>query len=330
MHATVFLSDSQSTEVSGMAVLYGSDRYLKSEALNAITQIYLGEERDSSLTKFQGKEIELRTVIDELRTVSMWGDRRLVVVEDADDFVSTYRKELEKYINSPAKKSLLVLWVKSWPKNTRLAKAISKMGVAIECQQLKGQAQIRWVIDIAASAHQKKLSTEAAALLVHLIGGDFGMLKQELEKLASYVGEKKIVSPEDIRKMVGGWRTETTWTMLQGVRDGNSNLSLKCLVQLLHSGEAPQKLMGGIAFVFRKVAQAVETTREGLPLSQALQAAGVFPREISLWSNYLRRVGRPEAEKISQRLHLADSALKGQSRINPQFLLEKLLVELAG
>jgi DNA polymerase-3 subunit delta len=134
--------------------------HLKSTALNWLRSVILNDD-ETGLTRFAGKDADLQTVSDELRTVSMWGDRRLVVVEDADEFVTKYRPGLEKYAQAPAKKSALVLDVKSWPKTTRLAKQVAQTGLEIECTELKGVAL--WVVEGGPDAH--RTSTECGARL---------------------------------------------------------------------------------------------------------------------------------------------------------------------
>ena len=86
----------------------------------------------------------------------------------------------------------------------------------------------------------------------------------------------------------------------------------------------------GITFVFRKLAIATELARQGTSLSAALKQAGVFPRDVSPATRYLRRIGRPRAEKIYSWLLEADTAMKGGSRLPERIQLETLLVRLGG
>ena len=73
-------------------------------------------------------------MIEELSTVAMFGGgRRLVVVEEADDFVSQYRPQLEDYVARPARSGVLVLDLKTFPSNTRLYKAVAADGLAVDC-----------------------------------------------------------------------------------------------------------------------------------------------------------------------------------------------------
>jgi len=259
----------------------------------------------------------------------MWGDRRLVIVDEADEFVTKHRSGLEKYAAAPAKKSVLVLDVKSWPKTTRLAKQIATTGLDIECTELKGVALSKWLQDTARDVHQAELNRDAAALLIELIGNELGLLDQELSKLGSFVGQGGTITAEAVRAMVGGWRMETTWAMTDAVRDGDLGHALKDLNDLLFHGEAPQKLIGGIHFVFRKLAYGTDLSRKQ-PLEAALREAGIFPQAIGPSTAYLRRLGRANAEHLIQKLLQADLNMKGGSRLPERLQLEQMLIGLSG
>ena len=329
MHAVEFLRKPSAADAA-FVVLHGSESTLKSSALGAISKAVLGEEADETSLVRLDPEADWARVRDELATVSMFTSRRMVVVEDADDFVSQHRGQLESYIDKPSKKSTLVLDIKSWKKNTRLAKRLDEQGLEIDCSELAGPKLIGWLVDSAEGGYGKQLSRDAAALMVELAGTGLGLLEQELGKLASYVGDQPRITPEDVRQMVGGWKAETTWTMLDAVRDGDPGTALGCLEKLLTAGEAGPKLLGGVSFVFRKLADATERSREGVQLPAALKDAGVFFRDIEKAERYLRRVKRPRAEKILARLLKADSDLKGGSQLSDRLQMELLLLWLAG
>jgi DNA polymerase-3 subunit delta len=331
MHAADYLKSPDKYGTAPLIVLHGSEWSLKQSATHAITRIvFASDDDDLSVTRFVGKQTELREVRDELLTVSMFADSRLVVVEEADEFITRYRSGLEDYADKPAQSSVLVLDCKSWRKNTKLAKKVAAAGLEIECSELTGGRLVKWIIDEATQTHQKQLSRDAAALLVELVGPGLGLLGQELSKLASYVGPVDRITPEDVRTLVGGWKAETTWTMTGAVRDGDVSLALTCLDQLLTAGEAPQKLLGGINFVFKKLTRATEISRAGTPLNVALKQSGVFPRDVDASASFLRRIGRPRAEKLLARLVQADSDLKGASRLPDRLQMERLLLDLSG
>ena len=327
MHATE-LPRRQPETWPCVIALAGTERALKASTRELILKDVLPEEDDSP-TSFSGKETEMKTVRDELRTLSMWGERRVVIVENADEFVTENRSALEKYCQTPAKKSLLILDVKSLPKNTRLFKSIQKSGLVVECTELKGAALKKWIRETAGSQHDRQNSPEAVTLLIELVGNSLGLLSQELAKLAAYVGDLPEIDQQAVRRLVGGWKAETTWAMTNAVRDGDLDLALFHLDRLLGSGESPFRILGGVSSVFRKFATATEIARQGTPLQSALQKAGVFPNDVSSSAGYLRRIGRPRAEQISGWLLEADASLKGGSRIALRLQVEMLLVRLS-
>lgn len=329
LHATDILGAKTEFRRVPVVVLFGTERFLKLEVLKRIPGCQ-GDEADLALTRVEGRQADLRTVLTDLTTVSMFGDQRMVLIEDADDFVTEHRVALEKYVAHPARTALLILDVKSWPKNTRLYKAVEAVGVAVECSELKGAALVKWLQKLAADEFGRQLDRDTAALIVQLAGDSAGLLQQEVAKLASYVGDNNVITQADVVQVVGGWRTETTWVMLDAVRDQQLGKALEALDKLLLAGEAPQKILGGTTFSFRKLAEATEAARTGTPLPEALRTAGVIPFSVAPGEQYLRRIGFEKASRILQWLVEADHDMKGGSKVDPRLLLERLFVRLSG
>lgn len=333
IHATDYLKDPAANPPAAMTVLYGAERHLKREVFEALRKSVLGSEDDDdiSLTRFSGNDVELKTVADELRTVSMWGDTRLVAVDDDDDaFVKKFRSGLESYLKSPAKKSVLVLLVKSWAKTTRLAKDVAKSGLAIECAELKGAALFRWLADACETEFGKQISRDACALVVEMAGAELGLLNQELAKLAAYVGDRPRIAPDDVRAVVGGWTTQTAFQMIDALVDGRLDRSLTLLDELLRAGESPHRILGAITFSFRKIAVATDAAAHGTKLGAALVETGIFRNRVGNSENYLRRIGYREATATYKRLLKTDGELKGGARVSERVALERLLVQLSG
>lgn len=332
MHATEFEKQSEQALSATLIVLFGSESHLKASTTSSLCRVLLGTPLEDSigLTRLTGKDVDFRTVRDEVQTVSMFSPLKLVVVETADDFVSNYRAQLEGFADKPVGKSKLILDVSKWPKNTKLAKKIDKHGLAIECSELTGGALTSWLIKQAKEVYQKQLSRDAGTLMAELAGTGLGLLDQELQKLSSYVGDREKIGVDDVRTLVGGWKAETTWTMINAIRDDQVDLALTSLQKLLYAGEAPQKILGGINFVFKKIAHATELSRKGQALPSALKDAGVYYRETDAVQQYLRRIRRPRAERILSRLAQADYDLKGGSRLPNELQMEQLVLWLAG
>lgn len=330
MLATEYLKQPADHDAEPVVVIYGKERFLKQAALAAVVRAVLGDgDGDQPASRVDGKsELELKSVTDELRTISMWGGRRLVIVEDADEFVSNNRAGLEKYLERPAKTGVLVLEVKSWPSNTRLAKSVAKIGLPIECTELKGQALLRWMQEHARGAHGVELPREAAALMVDFAGDSLGLLDQEIAKLAAYVGDRKSITIEDVRLLVGGWKAETTFAMLDALQDGDLATALAHLGKLYDARQASEFTLGGIAHALRPLARVTALTAHGEKMAPAIVAAGVYPKARERAEKFLRRIGRPRAERLLAHLLRADGRIKCEGRAQERRVIERLLVEL--
>jgi DNA polymerase-3 subunit delta len=333
MQASAFLKSPSKHKAAPFTVVFGSERFLKRAALDSLIAGLIGtaDGADSPVQRFTGTNAEYSAVMDAVRTVSMWSPVQVVVLDEADDFVSEHRGQLEKFAEKPARGGVLILDLKSFPSNTRLAKKVAETGLVIDCSPPRPAEAPGWAIEWAESRHGKKLERSAAALLVELAGVDLGMLDQELAKLAAYVGKSNTIDAEAVRGLVGGWKAETTWKMLDAVRDGQLSTALHLLDKLLAAGEHPLKLLGGVNYSWRAYAAAARSAVAGMPLQQALESAGVKPFAIAAAMSYLRRVGRHQALQFSRRLLQADLEIKGRgSGIPDRAVLERLLVQLAG
>ena len=163
--------------------LVGNDGFLQLQELAKLA-ILLGKEAQRA--DFDGESALLADVLDELRCYSMFGGgcAKLVVVRNADDFVSRYREQLEDYVAQPSDSGTLVLRLGSLPANHKIYKLIEKAGQVIKCEPPGEAGLARWAIEHAKSAHRVTLAPDAAKLLVELVGADLGRLDTEIAKLA--------------------------------------------------------------------------------------------------------------------------------------------------
>lgn len=333
MHATDYLKNPAKHADAPVVVLIGDERFLQRSVLDELKQQVLAGD-ELGLTEFDGKDVKLKSVMDELRTVSMWGDKRLVVVDRADDFVTEHRPKLETYVNEPARKSVLVLVVKKFPKTTRLYKAADKAGLVVQCEPLKSGALVTWLSGQAKDEFSKTLDRPAANLMVELVGENLGRLSQELDKLANYVGDRAAINADDVAKLVGGWKAETTWALVDAIMVGRVGEALGCLEKLLAAREAPLMIVGGMAFKFRQLFIAADLARGGKRLNAALTEAGVWRNQLGISESYLRRIGRPRAEQIGRLLLNTRDRLGGGAgsltRDQERITMERLIVALGG
>src|SRR5918997_1158221 len=84
----------------------GSDAFLQ---LQKLREVLAALPADAQRIDADGERAELAEVLDELRSFAMFGGSKVVVVRDADAFVSRFREQLEDYVASPTDSGTLVL-----------------------------------------------------------------------------------------------------------------------------------------------------------------------------------------------------------------------------
>lgn len=317
----------------------GDDAFLKREVRAAIRRHVLGQEQDEfCLSTFAGRDVALRDVLDALATVSLFGSGgRLVVVEDADDFVSAQRAELEAYVERPFRDSVLMLEVKSWPKTTRLAKAVAACGLTVECKPLTEAQTKRWLAERAKAHYDVRLDAAAADVLLELLPPDLGILDQELAKLSLLAGNLGAIDATLVCENVGGWRTRTTWEMVDAAADGRAANAMQQLARLVAAGEKPHGLLPQMSYSLRQLAAATQLVEvaeahgKRLPLQAALKQAGVPPFKLATAERQLRQLGRDRGKQLTGWLLAADLAIKGHNSadVRARIELERLIVRLS-
>jgi DNA polymerase-3 subunit delta len=339
VEAIDYLASPAKHPVRPVCALFGDQAFLQREALVTLRrQVAPEADGDFSIATLDGETVELVQVLDELATIAMFGGGgRLVIVENADNFVSRHRAALEQYAARPKGSSTLALVVRSWPANTRLAKQVAEAGLAIECKAPTPARLAKWLVRWAKQRHGATLTPDAADALVEQVEPELGLLDQELAKLAAVAGPGVEIDDALVTQAVGGWRTKTVWELLDAALEGQTATALAQLDRLLLAGEAPIALLGQVASNLRRFAAAVrfveqtELTGRRTNLRSALQQAGVKPFVLAKAEGQMRRLGRERAGKLYRWLLEADLALKGSSSspARGRLLLEQFVVRLA-
>jgi DNA polymerase-3 subunit delta len=310
-------------------VLHGDEAFLKRQVLALLRAQILGESAESmGLATHAGDKAIFATVVEELQTLPFLSPRRLVVVENADPFVTRFRGQLEKLIARPPTAGVLVLEVKTWPANTKLAKAVPDPATLV-CKALTTQQLPNWCVQWADRRYGKQLAPGAARLLVELIGADMGHLDQELAKLSAYVEPAVQIDNRAVDRLVGNSRTENTWKIFDAIGEGRTVEALAILGRLFEQGEEPMRILGAFSMQLRRLAQAARLHSLGQPLAGALQQCGVPPFAVRASEQQLRHLGRSRTDRLYEWLIETDLGLKGGSSLPPRSLLEKLVVRLA-
>jgi DNA polymerase-3 subunit delta len=316
-------------EIQPLYVVVGDEEFLKGQVLTALQPLILGDaDPEFAWSKFPGDTVEWPAIRGELDTLPFLSPRRVVAIESADPFVTKYRQALEKYVGQPSKCGVLILEVKSWPANTKLAKMISA-AATIVCNSQKVAALVGWCSTHAKAAHGKTLDRDAAAWLVELVGDEMGLLDQEIAKLAVYVGDAAEITRGDIDQLVGQSRAAQTFKIFEAIGAERPADALAILHQLFEQGEDEHRVLGAFTWQLTRLARLGRAVESGMSLAAACEAAGIIPWQRANFEQQARHLGRRRLGKLYDWLLDADFTMKSTGGLPGRLLLERLIVRMA-
>lgn len=312
------------TATKPIYVLHGKDAHLRDEARRRVIAQAIGDADPQVCVRSFDAVVELVAVLDELRTLPFLAPHRVVLVREAEAFVSANREALEKYFDSPVTTATLLLEVGSWPSNTKLAKKLKGVGELVDCTSPEGAKLVGWIRS-AVEAQGKTIAPDAANLLAEWIGADLTTLTSEIDKVVTYIGPKPSITPQDISEIVTASASPEAFAVTNAITNGDARGALTATASALRTRGAEFALLGQIAWHIRRALQVAQAVNAGQNPTTAMKAARVFygQREFQAM---LRRRGLGKLQTDFRQLIAADLGMKSGLGALPA--MQQLVIEL--
>lgn len=341
-------ADGWAFDPPSLIVIVGDEPFLAGHMLARLRDRLCPDEADRGWAwrEFNGAdELDPRDVFDEAATVPLFGGAtRAAVVREADAFVSAARETLEKIAATPrGGRGVVILEVRSFPANTRLAKAAAKDGLVIDASVPARYDLGRWVRQWALVRYGVELAAATAQRLMERVGGSLGQIDQTLQRLAATIPpdvKKKVIAPEALDDIVGSLQERTAWGMIDAAAAGRTAAAVADLENLLAGGENPIAIGAQMASVLRRLSTAARLL--GLPaaagrpagIEQALREAGVaaWPKALAQAKEALTHLGPQRARRLPVWLLDLDRSLKGEASrgLRARLALERFFCKMNG
>ena len=226
-------------KIQGVYLFEGPDENLKKTMLNDMTAALFpdGMADFNSVILSGGSADDIIVACD---TLPMISEKRLVTVMDESSLMSggETSRQLLAYIQAVPDTCVLVFYCHGKVDSRRqLAKAVAKYGQVVTFAQMEGQELNRWICD---SFRERGYQCDGntAEQLIFTSGSDSMQLKQEIDKLCGYAGERKQILPDDVRSIATRSREYRTWEMTEAVVSGNTEKAFHILSDMLGAGES--------------------------------------------------------------------------------------------
>jgi DNA polymerase III subunit delta len=314
---------------SPLYLIVGDDERGKDEVVHEFDALVPEDIRPFNLERVSALDTDPASVVATARTLSLLGDRRVLIVTRAEKWLTARRKgkgddeggddagadgapedagALGDYVESPEPSTTLVLVAADINRTTRLAKQLVKQAVVVECWGLKSEKEARgYAIGealekaarfVAAAARKAGMTIDRQAMepLIEHAGTDIAVLRGDVERLLLYCQGRKAITEEDVRAVVGGATLVNAWGVTNAIERNDAREALRQLRLTYESGAVPYMVLGQFAWYVRNKLPAVSPGRV-----------------------------RPAVDAIFR----TDVAMKSSGG-EPWVLLERLVVELCG
>jgi DNA polymerase-3 subunit delta len=312
-----------------MLVLYGREPMLRELWLKRL--IDAGEKQTGQppeVIRYDADQATLADVLDDLRSIGLMGQYRVVVVDQAEKFVTAHRASLERYAADPQDNATLVLRSETWRRGN-LDKLIDKCGQIIECDNLKPAAAVTWLTRRANDAYQARIDKSAAQALVDHVGVDMARLDSELAKLATTVGRDKPITQEVIEQMSGEGGEQRAWEIQDALLSGNPSTAMEKVRQLIDvAGEPDVLIMYFATTLMRNLCGAVAQLDAGVNPSQVARSAKMWGPRQQQFLQAARRLGPTGTARLLEQAVQLDRRAKS-GRGDHRTALEKLSILMA-
>src|SRR5216684_1792622 len=240
-------------EIRGV-LLYGPDAGLVRERADQLTASICGDLKDPFRISELSAAIlagDPARLADEVAAMSLVGGRRVVRIRDAGEALAAL---LAETFAGARGDSLIVIEAGDLPARSGLRKLCEACAnaAAVACYA-DSPRELGEVIRQTFAAHRIGVSGEAQAYLVAHLGGDRLVRRQELEKLALYIGDGGRVEFADAVACVGDTTTLSVEELAYAAADGNPAKLEGALLRCLQEGQAPISILRAVARHFQRL-----------------------------------------------------------------------------
>ena len=280
-------------QVSPLYFIMGPEIFLVQESLRMIQSHVLSPEAlDFNYEVFYVNRASVEAMRSAVETLPIFSKKRVVVCEEAQNLKESDWKLIEPIVMNPVSTCVLIFISRELDKRRKITKQLMSYCTMVSAQTPK---ESEWPVWIKWMGQKKGLTFSATALelLKNQAGYHLIVIKNEIEKLAQFLGDKKQVSIEDVLKVVPRTRPENIFALSRAIGQRKLSAALLCWTRLL---EDNQSILSALALITRHIrilARIKEGVKKGHTHKVLCQHAGVpffvihdYIQEASLWTEH--------------------------------------------
>jgi DNA polymerase III subunit delta len=305
-------------------LILGEEDLLRDHAVAALKTAVLGDQGDFNFDQFHGDDAHGADILNCASEMPVFAERRLVVVKSAEKLSARESDALLPYLKDPVATTTLVFVSQKLDGRLKFSQALTRAAVTIDCSPLRDAQLTPW-IGGEADRLGIRLEDQAVQLLKEVSGGSLYAIRRELEKLASYVAAGHVATAADVQVLRGMEPGASVFDLTLAVAEADRGRALSILARNLDAGEAPLRILGSLAWQYRRLWKVKELLRVGGREGEAARTLRMDPMKVRA---FLGRFTEAHLQRALHHFLEADAQLKGGSQSHPRIVMERLLLRL--
>ncbi|MDD6037065.1 MAG: DNA polymerase III subunit delta [Lachnospiraceae bacterium] len=300
-------------------LLYGSETYLRRFYTSKLKAGALAGGDEMNLSVFSGKDIDWNEVRNLAETMPFFAEHRVIVLENTGAFKNAcdFADEIAGLPDS----AVLIFNETEVDKRSRMFKAVKEHGYVCEMNGLGESDLSIWVAQLL-NKDGKKISKDDLRLFLERVGTDMENVETEIEKLVCYIGDREVVTKEDILTVTVEQISGKIFAMTDALGAKNKKLALELYHDLLAVREKPMTVLYLMVRQCNMILQAAEMNRQGLDRSTIASKAGMPPFAVGKCLSQAKNFTK------DQLLHLITYGTELEEQIKTGRIDERIAVEL--
>jgi DNA polymerase III subunit delta len=292
---------------------FGEDSFSLNIGLKAVekaVQPFITSEFDKET--FYGENKTLSEVLDFASAFPFGSEKKFIVFKEFEKVKD--KKILSSYLKSPPGFTVMVLihngaitGFKSEP-----FPALIEKNYIFTAKELKGENLLNWIINYCEEAG-KYLSKENAGLIVDIVGEDRNLLESQLEKIFTFLGERKEIVVSDITSLSTELKEFTIFDLQNAVGKKDKAIAVKTAYKLLDQGKEPTFIIYMLTRYFTGLSRINELREKKIPENAAAGIVGTHPYYYKDYLNARNIYSDRDLFRISEALLKAELLIKTTS-----------------
>jgi DNA polymerase-3 subunit delta len=240
-----FSLQTKGKEYGPVYLFVGAEDFLIDECIHSIIgDLLTPDARSFNLDMLDGEKVGVKEALAHAAAYPMMSERRIVVIKDFDAMAGSEaaRSALSAYILKPLETTCLVLLAEKPDFRTKPFNELKKMGVVFEFAPFYDDRVPGW-IESRCGSFGMSIDAEACRLLHANAGNSLRVLNNELEKLFTYLSDRKRITADDIVHVVGVTRGNSIFDLQNAIGRADLQKSLTILQRMIEAGESPQGII---------------------------------------------------------------------------------------